>query len=460
MGRLNDIEKIVNGTIIHASHVNIMPRGLQRFIDQLLRGTVRFGKRTGNNIAVINVDNTFPIGANTNARDSSVTLARSNQWLAPDSIVSMGPGKELQVVNDIIDLTVQFKGRLQSTYTTTDKILLVASPIVVFSPLSPNSTAVTVKSNYKLANGDTFCYLQTSGLIQSLTEVKVTTATVLGTSGDPNFPNLYYLQLAGPVVKFIDAGTVVYIRAYPAYFSSTVRVPNSVLSGQSMGPFLIDNLSARLLEGQAYKEVLSVKLQTQPGVYVLGDAFSYATIQKNFVVTNRPWHAHFPLFWDLAEGTTRITPSRILLRVNEAGLFCIGTKCVPKFPPGGSWRISVKASDDCNLRFIFSPDAPQDFTLLSGVTKNITVNAPIGQDAASIEINAYSASSICEISLSDWTPAVNTVDQISYSIVIEATGIAAYQSTGLMVKPYFLSSDFLGTNWDLEANFDSGKVYL
>lgn len=459
MGRLTRIQNLVNDTIDHYAHTIVVPRGLPSFADPLLRGTVRFGKRSGNNIAVINVDNTFRLESGT-ARTQRLTLQLASQWLSPECIVSLGPDKEVHQVRDIIDTTLLLYKDLNFDYTDQDKMVLSAVPLVVFSPVAQGDTAITLKSTHLLANGDTFAYLQTDGLIQSLTTIKVTRATYLGNTGDPVYPNLFYLELVAPLQRSLAEGVITFLKAYPAYFSSQVRVPASLLSSQETGPFLIDHLSARLYEGKDYPETLAVKLINRSGGYVLGSEFDYITVYKNYAVFNRPLHAHYPLFWTLDQGVMRLTPDRLVARVNEKGLFRVGTRCVPPFAPGQSWRLNLRSTEDCTVRFYFKPYGMQEFSLVSGVTKPVTVVVAGTDLVTDMEINITADTGLCDVLFSDWSPTINTVDRIQYSLVVEATGIASYQSTGLVIKPYFLSSDFLGTKYDLGSRYDNGKVYL
>ena len=62
--------------------------------------------------------------------------------------------------------------------------------------------------------------------------------------------------------------------------------------------------------------------------------------------------------------------------------------------------------------------------------------------------------------MSEWSPVHDTVEQIQYSFVSQAVGISVYQATGLIIKPYFMGSEFLGTTYDTGATYDSGKIYF
>ena len=460
MARLQRIEEIVNGTIV-PTHVKIMPRGLPTFVDSLLRGTARFAKRTGNSVSVLNTDNTYRFATAAQKLDTKVEIAATSKWIHPGTIVSLGPSKELHLVDDVSDTTVFLKNQLRLSYSTLDSLLLYAYPLLVAVDAAKGDTVITVKSHYKMGNGDVFAYLQTHGLIQSITETRATEAVYLGTTADPFNTYLYYLYLEKPLGRDIQASSTAYMRAYPAYFSPVVRVPNALFTAEPIGPFLVDLFGGRLLEGKTPKETLAIKTINRTGAYVLGNTSVYVTVPKNTTIFERPIAAHAPIFWDLAEGVMRMTPNRTLMKVNEKGQFSVGLKCVPNIPSGQSWNISVKVSEDCTIRWYFNPYPFQEFSFLAGTTTTVTVSTPVMSDPIdSLEINILANSPQCEVQLSGWTPASNTIETMEYSIVVEAMGEATYQTTGLLIKPYFMGPEFLKTTWDSGATFDSGKVFF
>ena len=545
MGRLNKIEQIINDTISHYSHVKIMPRGLPRFVDSLLRGTVRFAKRSGNTIALLNPDNTFAFASVPQTRDNKFILERLNSWIVEECILSMGPERELVQVYDIIDTTVLLKSNLKETYTTDDKVLLHSYPMMTSVDINIGDTTIMVKSHYSIANGDVISYLQEPTLIQSLTEIKVNRAIKLGSIGSGFFDLLYSLELEKPIQKSFLSNSMIYLRAYPAYFSAAVRVPNSLFTSEPIGPFLVDLLTGKLLEGTEFNETFAIRTLNRGGSYTLGSSTTYVTIDKNYVILERSFPVHTPMFWELAEGSMRMTPSRIVLKVKStlsydntglipfqyssgivqyigsinlakvnigdlfrdgAGIeyrvidvnttynyvsiltlasavpvsistsvidnldgsirsvaenkFCAGIRCIPQLSANHSWRISLSSNEDCSIRFIFYPNDPQEFDLISGISKNVTVTIPAGQEITNIEINILSLANICEVKMSEWSPAKDTVEQIEYSFVVNATGTGTYQASGLIIKPYFMSSEFLKMSYDSNINYDSGKIYF
>jgi len=547
MSRLSQIEQIVNGTINHYSHVKIVPRGLQRFVDPSLRGTIRFAKRSGNTVALLNPDNTYQFATPPQTRDNKFILANLNKWITEDCILSIGPERELHQVYDVVDNTVLLKSNLMQTYTTSDRVLLHSFPMYLSIGTNVSDTTVMVKSHYNIANGDTFVFLQDPALLQSLTEIKVKKATRIGSINNTYHNLLYSLELVSPIKIALKANSLVYYRAYPAYFSAPVRVPNSLYTSEPIGPFLLDILSGKLLEGKEFAETFAIRALNRNNNYTLGDATSYVTAYKNYIVLDRSVPVHAPLFWELAEGFMRLTPSRIIFKVNStlsfdnAGLvgfqynntnglvqytgsvnlgkvnigdlfrdgggteyrvidinatynnitilnlsgttplaitmtvvnhldgsirmiadnkFCAGIKCIPPLPSNHSWRVSLIANEDCSIRFIFAPHDPQEFNLLSGISKNAVITIPAGDSVTNMEINILSSANTCEVKMNEWSPVKDTVEQIEYSFVVEAIGSGTYQASGLIIKPYFMGSEYLKTSYDINASYDSGKVYF
>lgn len=461
MGRLRRIEDIVNSTLNHYSHIKLMPRGLPRFVDPLLRGTVRFGKRTGNTIAVVNCDNTYNFETAPQRKQQQFTLKNATSWIHPESILSLGPEKELVRVKDISDgRIVTLYSELNRDYSDTDQVLLHSHPIKVFTAINSSDTEITVSSYYHFANGDYVSFLHEDALLDSITQVQVARAEYAGTTADPLNPFLYTLYLKGPLGHDFDAGERVYLRAYPAYFSTAIKVPNNLYSSTPMGPFLGDIVSGRLVEGNAIKETLAIKTIDRSGNYVVGAENSFVTSTKNFLINSRPMNTHMPLFWQLAEGTMRITGNRIVMKVNDNSQFCVGYRCVPAFSGGMSWRVSLISTVQCSIRFWFKPLPWQEFDLIANVVTPVTITLPVGTDIESIMINIQATSPVGEIAMSDWTPIGATVDSVQYSLVAETIGQAGYQSTGLVIKPFFLDSDLLQATYDSGDTCDGGKVYF
>lgn len=460
MGRLTRIENTVNSPLTDISQIKVVPRGLPYFIDNLLRGKVRFGRRTGNSTAVINTDNTYKLAADVKAGASVIELQNPTQWMQINSIISVGLGRELRVVTDFSDSTLILNENLKFSYETHDPVLLHSSPIKMLTDAPIGTTQIQVQSRYPLGNGDVFVYQLSEGLLNSITEIKTTTVAFGGTSADPIFTNVYVLELSSPIQRDLRADDLVYIRAYPGYFSTAIRVPNPVNSSDQMGPFLLDNLSGRLVEGPNFPETLSLKLIDRRGNYLLGDEFNYVTIFKNYPVLGRPIRSHSFVFFDNAKGEVRFTPNRVVFS-SDTPQFRIGQKLVPPIPANGTvYKFNTLSTVSAEMRIFFHPYENPVLLNIEPSPQTHEVILPVGDDKITqMEITIQSESTDVLVEMADWSVGA-TVNEVEYSLIVEATGFAGWQSTGMVLKPYFLSTDLLTGTYDSGDSYDSGFLYF
>lgn len=461
MGRLSRIENTINSPLTDTHQIKVVPRGLPYFIDNLLRGDIRFAFRTGNSTAVINPDNTFRFGEATDVGSPSIPLTRPSKWIDIDSIVSVGLGKELRVVRDVVDNVILLDENLRFSYEAEDFVLLHSSPIKMLNAANKGDTQIQVKTKYRLGNGDIFVYKLSEGLLNSITEIRAETVSFGGTSVDPVLDKVYIMNLEEPIQRDLAADELVYIRAFPGYFSTSVRIPNPVNSSDQMGPVLVDNLSGRLTEGKNFRETLSIKTIDRRGNFILGDDNNYDIISKNHLLLNRPIRSHAFVFFETAVGEVKFTPSRVVFTSNTPQ-FRIGQKLVPKFPADGTtYKFNTTSTVEATMRIFFHPYDDNPIVLnIKPIPQSHTVSLPVGvEDIGLMEITIQSLSNDVSVQMSDWTTDA-TVNQIEYSFIAEAEGFAAYQSTGLLVKPFFLSTDLLQGTYDSGDTYNSGFIYF
>ncbi len=456
-GRLTRIEKVANSQL-DSLHVKMVPRGIPYFIDNLLRGKIRFGKRTGNSNAVMNPDNTFSLSSPIIAGQKHADLDVSPQWFDVDSIVSVGPFKEVVKVEDVVNNRVIFDRVLKFNYEASKEILLFASPMRTNGVLAADSTTIQVQTKYPLANGDTFVYLATPGILQSATEVKVKKALLAGTSVDPVFSTVYTLELEGKLSREIPADEVIYLRSFPAYFSNAIRVPNQFNSTVDMGPFLIDYLSGRIVEGFAPKETFSIKLKDRAGNFRFGNSLEYMQVAKNFPILNRPIIARSFVFFTPANGDSRITPSRLVMEAVDFK-YRITNKLVPVLDFNNQeYRFTTTSNTTGKLILYFEPGTQIVIPIMSG-NQSHSIIIPAG-DKYQMDIVFASDTPTGRVTMTDWTQVGPQIEFIEYSIVANSTGRGTYQTTGVSLKPYFLTPEILAGRYDTGDSYDSGFVYF
>lgn len=456
-GRLTKIEDTVNSQL-DSLHVKIVPRGIPYFVDSLLRGTVRFAKRTGNTNAILNPDNTYKIGSTVAVGDNSISTSVS-QWVDVDSIVSMGPNKEAVEVDDIIGNQIVFKTRLKFGYGPSSEFILHASPMKPNGNLQAGSTSIQVMSKYKLTNGDVLTYKGTPGLLQSLIEIKCDRAIYGGVTTDPTFKYLYLLELKEPITRGIDSDEIIYIRSYPAYFSNPIRVPNLFNSSLPMGPFLLDYLSGRIVEGFTPIETFSIRLKDRSQTYRMGDEYSYVTAAKNHEVLGRSLDARLFGLFNTIRGDTRITPNKVALEVGDNRQYRSSYRLTPDLDfEGQEYRFTTESNSSGTLIIYLEPGYKVELNIRSGVQAHI-IAMPSGKKYR-MDIVFVSESAKARVLMSSWTQVGPQIQYIEYSYHIEAVGRGKYQSTGLILKPYFITPEILSGRYDSGDSYDNGFVYF
>jgi hypothetical protein len=456
-GRLTRIEKVINSQL-DSLHVKVVPRGIPYFIDQLLRGSVRFAKRTGNSSAVINTENTFQISEAVSVGSNQIPLTEASRWLNIDSIVSIGPGKELTVIDDVLNSRVVLRDNLRFSYDTTRELLIYASPLKLNGSILQGDTTIQVQSRYPLANGDTFVYLSTAGLLQSNTEVKIKKASLGGTSIDPIYNTVYVLELDKPVNRDIIVDELVYFRAFPAYFSNSIRVPNLFNSSNEMGPFLVDYLSGRLVEGFVPKEIFAIKLKDRSNNFQLGNSLSYETVSKNHPVFNRPISSKAFQLYNNSKGDARVTPNRVVLDVDNSQ-FRVTNKLVPNIDFNNqAYRFSTTSNTSGKLIIYLEPGFEWITEIVVGnQSHEIVIPAGLRKQ---MDVVLATDTPNGRLTMTDWTQIGPQVEFVECSIVAESTGRGTWQSTGLCLKPYFMTQEILSGRYDGGDSYDSGFVYF
>ena len=116
MGRLRRYNRLLNGISPHYANVVVQPRGFPIFSDPLLKGQVRFARKTGADFALINPDNEIQLLAAAPRNTRTLLLERPNRWLEIGAILSIGPDIEFAVVRD-------FSDRMRQLYKSLPQIL-------------------------------------------------------------------------------------------------------------------------------------------------------------------------------------------------------------------------------------------------------------------------------------------------------------------------------------------------
>lgn len=475
MGRLRRYGQLVSGISPHYSNVIVQPRGFPIFSDPLLKGQVRFARKTGNDFALINPDNEILLSDSIGNNSEAIQLQYPNRWLEIGAVLSLGPDVEFAVIRDFSDTQVQFTRPLTGTFSDSSRVNLYATPLYAAVSAPSGSTTLVLKSRYHILAGDKISIETTPGLLTSLLDIRVSRARLLNVvTLDAPFSLHYEVEVSQPTSAALTTGSNshrVFLKAQPSYLSNQVFVPQVPdYPTDDIGPFLLDYVSGVLFDRPDIQEQLSITLFDKLGNTVVSDGDFPKSIGRQFQVTEMPVMADSIILWTVADGsmtfgkkgsTQELTAISIC---DEKGHFHTAQEVLPAMPPGTEWSVPVTSSTNATLKVTFFPNAPREFELSAAVPKQVTIGTTsLDQPTERIEIIVIGNSNT-RVEFGNWVSTKNQAFSMIYGITADVFGDAQWQSTNLFCKPMFLNfamglkSRF---NFGRSPNrFDGGLLFL
>jgi len=474
-GRLTRYQKLVSGITPHYTNVVVQPRGFPIFSDPLLKGQVRFARKTGADFALINPDNEIKLATAATRRNRNLSLSSPNRWVEIGSILSLGPGEEFVRVQDFNFTpsvnTITLTKPISGNFPNSTEVHLYATPIQLTQNIEENVKNFVVRSRYHILAGDNLVVEATPGLITSLIELRVTRARLLDiVSGSNPFNQFFEIELETPVGLNLDTQSDMYLKAQPSYLSNQVFVPQVPNQPDDIGPFLLDYVSGVLFERPKVREQLSVTVFDKLGNSIVDDSGFPLKVSKNFPISIMPLMADSILLWQVADGavtfskrgnTQEITAVAVC---DNDGKFQTTQELIPFIDPGTEWSIPAVATTPCVVKVTFFPNEPREFTLSSGIPKQLLIGTKdTDMPIERIEIIVI-GNSDTEVQFGNWIPVKSQAFSIIYGITADVFGEAQWQATNLFQKPYFLNFA-MGLKGRFDSNrtpnrFDGGVLFL
>lgn len=460
MGNYKRITQLLERSVPDYTNLQIVPRGTPIFPDLLMTGQMRFARRTGANLAVLNPDNQIKLTTDALVATQILSVTRVLDWIEQDSLITFNGTEMLQVEDFDPDMNRIFlKAPLGTARVSGSKLTLWATPLQIHLPANPGDVQITVRSRYHLLNGDAVT-LPVSSEISSLKQISVELATYAGDSLDPVYPFLYVLTLQEALPVELLSASRLFLRAFPGYLSNQIRVPK--LKQGQMGPFLLDFMASPLDSVASYPEIFSIRTYDGNGTAVQGTAGALLTTTRNHPIVERPIWGENILFWQVIRGSGGFTyPNRYRLLCDAAGQARVQTKLVPEFPTGQTYRFRVKAGGNGLFRIYRGETLGyQDFTLVANTLTPIDVTTPPGATFDRMEFIFDLDTAGAEIQILDSEVIGATVATFQYGYVFRVVGETNFQASSVIVKPYFLSLADLTARYDQENTYNSGSLYL
>lgn len=452
--QLAQIKEEINGVAPRHGNVKVAVRGLPIYADALLTGTSRFSRKTGEP-GLINPDVEIFLNQILQVNQTQLVVNRVNQWFTVGSYVSVNALEKFKITNINEDgVTFGLNAKVKVAQPLNTSVTLYSVPAIVVAPFIKDDKIIQIRSKFPLMIGDKLAFQSMANLFR---EIEIKNVKDLGMTNNP-FPYTFELTLNEGIPYALATDQEIQMRAFPAYFTPIIKVPKSPVSSRELGPFLVDFYGGRINNGPTpevfftaqFYDVFSNKIQSEDPVL----------ISENFPIFSRSMTGDTLLFWDLMTGTMKLQDGNTIAVFDEAGNFGLTYDLQPRIAPGASWKFNVKTTHPTTLRVGFEPNPFTTFQLPAFANVNIKVGTLPGN--ATIEKITIVGSSVpgSEITLGPWILQGDQAERMAFGIMTRVDKEAVWLATSIIVKPYFLSLDYLTTSYDSASAYDSGYINL
>ncbi len=322
---LKTLKTAVQKQMVEGQGAHIIMRGLAIPIDPYAEGAVRTGKKIGYQLPLIAPDNQYSLVEEAIFATDRIELDRVPDWVLAGGYMTIGQ-RELHLVEDVSDTTVIFASTLLADHPVGTAVYHYSTPLISEGTYAAGQTIINVDTPYFMVRGDVVGISPSVDLDISFVEYTVQTLQYVGVG--PNNLHQYQVTLDRPIHRDIADGDIIQLRAYPAYVSSILPVPQPGAADLPVvGPFLIDWLSAPFINDLDVEEHQTIQ-QYNDSRLPIGAPFE---IQKNHQVLHTSIRADQFLWWDLIYGRMRYDDdaNRLVAIPDDEGYWNIQYICVP-----------------------------------------------------------------------------------------------------------------------------------
>ena len=438
------------------STARIIPRGLSLPIDLFLKGTPRFMKRVGTSYPVMLPNNTTTLATDVPAMGYILKLnANSLDYLAKDYLLDLGGGQIVAIAKVLADGQLWLNYRLRKAVRANTNIYVYGAPGYHNGEREVGADNVEIKlpAGMSVMVGDTL--LQEGSVAFAYYEYTVT--EVITNATPPH--TVTAVRLTPLLKRQVRDGELLYLKANPAYFSQLISLPQGYPDlPVQFGPFLLDRVTGLISDNpdqpdnQEIPETLELELyQTGPVLYRTLHVTGNAT-RTPCQVWNAPILPQHMVLWKPEHGVMDLTPGAVRATLDAKGRWRLRTDLVPPLGTVNDelprWRLTAYSS----LPFRFAAAA------WPGVEVTTDSASDGGQQRAALwldtnTINRSDPPRLLElqlfgqphqqVSLGPIMPSLPNVRAVRYRLLIETRGEYHWASSGLFLKPLFLSSGYV-----------------
>lgn len=458
LGRLSKIHETINGKLPSYNSAQVRLRGLTIPMDVFLSGRVRFARKIGELLPVWLPDNAANLSANSPPQQNRLTIDEPIRWLVPGSKLRLA-NQVFAFVHDVIDkgFGILVADPLPVNFYTGDNVELYAHPLEVngeypATPIEP-VYAINILSDHKIYPGDEIN-------VGSFNH-EITVAHLAHIHEDGRFQ--YQLTLATGITSdlHLNRQDQVYLRAYPAYESNSLKtptVPGRIVGG--VGPFLYDRISGPFFTDLTVEEIDIITAYDSTQTILFQEK-----TDKNKLLYAVSITPDMFLFWDRIRGGMQWNNKFQAFKfiADDLGIAHIHFRCIPVIEPGqiNHWRTRITPDVSCTMLVEFEladgTSNKQQFPIDGGRTNTVSIMMP-DKSIERIHVMLKTEPGTTAM-MKGWDIDTSAIASISHATIAKVSGRFLWGSSVAFAKPYWLRLDYLKTQADLVAN-DHGLLAL
>jgi hypothetical protein len=305
----------------------VVPRGLAYPLDPFLLGVPRFARKLGFEYTVLVPDNRWVLQDDAAWNLDRFVLDVEPTWLRPGDYVSVGQ-REMHQVYDVSGPTVLLATRLLADHDAGTHVYHHSAVVIVEGTYTTGQTSINIDmpATWFCTVGDVIAVLfNLEVAAPSFVEYTVVSARLIGIT---SAVSQWFVTLDRELHRGLADGEEIQLRAYPAYQSRALKVPQSGVAVIGIvGPYLLDWTSVPFVEDLDPVEYQTVQYLDE----TLVPTGTPLPGSKNMLVLDAVIRADQFMFWDQVAGTLDFngTTKRVLGRRDDNGWWWLKYTCAP-----------------------------------------------------------------------------------------------------------------------------------
>lgn len=424
MGVRRRLYELINSKLPSWGSATLRYEGFVAVLDEDLTGSVRFGKKLGWPLPVWLADTSTNLTVFA-PRNTNFIQVNPNQWFLPGSRLRIDSQYDV-TVSDISGDRVFLTQPLATDFVVGTEVSLYYHPITVSGNYTAPIETFVVHSPYKIYRGDVL-------VLSGVHEVELSTV-VFDLINDEGL-YVYTVTLAEPQQATASDGGILGLRAYPAYESPNMLVPEQ--------PFVFDRLSGVFYEDMNdIREVDTIQLRDDTSTLV-----SELHSGKNTAIYQTQLPVDMLLFGKRMDGVIKWDSYRqaVVLRPSELKRCYLDYTFAPAWVPGQAtaWTVILEATGPAKVTITLPPGAKVSVDVNAGTTYTVNVPMPSGP-VSDIQIRMFAEDEATEVRIRSWSLASHIpIRMVSHTTVAHVSGPWSWGSTGAIAKRALRLSDVI-----------------